>query len=66
MVTAWEFHRVTLRLIIGRVTIDRGLRIIMGGDDALEILILQCYILQAVRTLPNIPKNRCISQELTP
>lgn len=66
MVTAGKLHRVTLRLIIGRVTVDRGLRIIMGGDDALEILILQRYILQAVRTLPNIPKNRCISQELTP
>lgn len=57
MVTAGKLHRVTLRLIIGRVTIDRGLRIIMGGDDALEILILQRYILQAVRTLPNIPKK---------
>ena len=57
MVTAGKLHRVTLRLIIGRVTIDRGLRIIMGGDDALEILILQRYILQAERTLPNIPKK---------
>ena len=57
MITAGKLHRVTLRLIIGRVTVDRGLRIIMGGDDALEILILQRYILQAVRTLPNIPKK---------
>ena len=57
MVTAGKLHRVTLRLIIGRVTVDRGLRVIMGGDDALEILILQRYILQAVRTLPNIPKK---------
>ena len=57
MVTAGKLHRVTLRLIIGRVTIDRGLRVIMGGDDALEILIFQHHILQAVRTLPNIPKK---------
>ena len=57
MVTAGKLHRVTLRLIIGRVTVDRGLRIIMGGDDALEILVLQHHILQAVRTLPNIPKK---------
>ena len=54
MVAAGKLHRVALRLIVGRVAVDHGLQIIVGGDNTLKVLILQHHIFQPMGALPYI------------
>ena len=57
VVAAGKLHRIAFRLIVGWVTVDHGLRVVSGGDDALEILVFQYRILQPMRALPQIPEK---------
>ena len=57
VVAAGKLHRIAFRLIVGRVAVDHGLRVVSGGDDALEILAFQYRILQPMGALPQIPEK---------
>ena len=57
VVAAWKLHRIAFRLIVGWVTVDHGLRVVAGSDNALEILIFQYRILQPMGALPQIPEK---------